>query len=271
MTPIVGARFITRMVWPESGVAEAMTLQALRDGLGRSGGDTAWLLVLPHACPLLDDLCDCLEASCRERAALYAALPRRRAFLAGRLLVRAIVGGPVTIATTGKPFVDGACGFNLSHAANCTALGLVQTGPVGADVESFVRLQTPRALIDVIAHPAEAALLHAAPEAALAALFLRCWTRKEALLKAIGCGLREEPARFDTRLHEPSPVVETALGCWRLHDVLLPALGAIAALAVSPRVRQLYLGSPHPLECPRRQYAPARTVSNSSPGAGPFP
>ena len=63
--------------------------------------------------------------------------------------------------------------------------------PVGVDVEG---VPDPGTVIEVAAqlHPRERAELAALPTADRPAAFARCWTRKEALLKATGVGLNEE-------------------------------------------------------------------------------
>jgi 4'-phosphopantetheinyl transferase len=67
--------------------------------------------------------------------------------------------------------------------------------------------------------------------------FYRCWTRKEAILKAEGVGLRRALDSFDVSLLADAPA--ELLGTreefsypWKLHD-LSPAAGTIAALATA--------------------------------------
>ncbi|MBT2393079.1 4'-phosphopantetheinyl transferase superfamily protein [Streptomyces sp. ISL-1] len=95
-------------------------------------------------------------------------------------------GGP-----HGRPVVPGdAVHFSLSHTSGLVMIALAGV-PVGVDVEG---VPDPGTVADVASqlHPRERKELAALPTAQLPAAFARCWTRKEALLKATGVGLNEE-------------------------------------------------------------------------------
>ena len=67
--------------------------------------------------------------------------------------------------------------------------------------------------------------------------FYRCWTRKEAILKAEGVGLHRALDSFDVALlpDEPAELLGTREPFsypWKLHDVS-PAPGTIGALATA--------------------------------------
>lgn len=103
---------------------------------------------------------------------------------------------PLCGGAHGRPAVAGATGerlhFSLSHAGDLVLLAFAPV-PVGADVESHpsaaTTAETARAL-----HPDERAELASLPAPQRPAAFARCWTRKEAYLKARGVGLGEDPA-----------------------------------------------------------------------------
>ncbi|WP_416957771.1 4'-phosphopantetheinyl transferase family protein [Streptomyces sp. Agncl-13] len=95
-------------------------------------------------------------------------------------------GGP-----HGRPAVAGPSGgtvhFSLSHSGGLALLGLAAR-PLGVDVE---RVPAPELVRDAARslHPVERAeLARTSPECRPVA-FARCWTRKEAYLKATGEGL----------------------------------------------------------------------------------
>lgn len=97
-------------------------------------------------------------------------------------------GGP-----HGRPAVPGdPVHFSLSHSGDLVMIALAEV-PVGADVEE---VPGPRTVADVAPalHPAERAELDALAPGERPAAFARCWTRKEAYLKATGAGLTEDPA-----------------------------------------------------------------------------
>jgi len=101
----------------------------------------------------------------------------------------------------GKPFLEGGPAFNLAHTGDHLVLALATEGEVGVDAEE------PRALPDLEAlarrvftstERDELGALPPGPERTGA--FLRGWTRKEALLKAMGVGLALSPRHFSVDL-----------------------------------------------------------------------
>ncbi len=97
-------------------------------------------------------------------------------------------GGP-----HGRPTVPGdAVHFSLSHSGDLVMTALADV-PVGVDVE---KIPGPHTVADVgpALHPDESAELDALAPAHRPAAFGRCWTRKEAYLKATGAGLTEDPS-----------------------------------------------------------------------------
>ncbi|MFG2780543.1 4'-phosphopantetheinyl transferase family protein [Streptomyces prunicolor] len=77
--------------------------------------------------------------------------------------------------------------FSLSRSGGPALLGLAAR-PLGVDVE---RVPEPRPARDAAwsLHPVERAELARAAPGSRAAAFARCWTRKEAYMKATGEGL----------------------------------------------------------------------------------
>jgi 4'-phosphopantetheinyl transferase len=84
-------------------------------------------------------------------------------------------------APHGKPVLPGGPGFSLTHAGDLVGVAVHPGGAVGLDVEQV------RALTDLAAMAAHACSpQETAPDADA---FFALWTRKEALLKAVGTGL----------------------------------------------------------------------------------
>jgi 4'-phosphopantetheinyl transferase len=102
----------------------------------------------------------------------------------------------------GKPVLRGApvVAFNLSHSAHLAVLATAPSGDIGVDIEQL----QPMADMDLLAAhhftAAEQAELAALPAAARTRAFLLGWTRKEACMKAAGCGLQVEPSAIETGL-----------------------------------------------------------------------
>ena len=129
----------------------------------------------------------------------------RRRFLTGRALARSVLGGylgcpptEISLAVTafGKPYLRREGGpdlrFNLSHSGNLVALAVSVRDEVGIDVEAEPPGNADELLPIVLSGP-ERRAYEELPEGLRAAAFLRCWTRKEALLKASGAGLSCDP------------------------------------------------------------------------------
>lgn len=102
----------------------------------------------------------------------------------------------------GKPVLRGApaVAFNLSHSAHLAVLATAPSGNIGVDIEQL----QPMVDMDLLAAhhftAAERAELAALPAAARTRAFLLGWTRKEACMKAAGCGLQVEPSAIETGL-----------------------------------------------------------------------
>jgi 4'-phosphopantetheinyl transferase len=147
---------------------------------------------------------------------------------------------PIERGAQGKPFAPALpdLHFNLSHAGADVLLALARCEPLGVDLERIDR----RVAIDAIAQrhfaSAEAAALAELAPARRREAFIDLWTRKEAVLKAIGAGLSYGLQRVEFEvgvdgaigaLHGPLAQGGAAVG-WQLHG-LAPAPGLVGALA----------------------------------------
>jgi phosphopantetheinyl transferase len=170
------------------------------------------------------------------RAARFRLSADRLAFSLGRMLARYLVFGDgrrpdMQIGLQGKPFLPDGIGFNLSHSGGYLALVLGAT--VGVDIESGPRDGRFHDLLPLVAHPAERDVLEAALPEAQRGLFLRCWTRKEAALKAWGIGLSDGLTALDTQLADPQPILDGTPPL-RLHDLSLPTEGGLVGAVAAP-------------------------------------
>lgn len=144
---------------------------------------------------------------------------------------------------SGKPHLEGrGPHFNLSHSAGLAALAVCRDHPIGIDIEKV------RAIDEAIAErffsTAENAALDAAGDDRQLAFF-RCWTRKEALVKALGCGLSLDTRSFSVATGRPAAAgarfaaagIESDEGedqAWALFD-LVPGQGFVGAIALKCR------------------------------------
>lgn len=98
----------------------------------------------------------------------------------------------------GKPGLarsDAPC-FNMSHSGGWALIAIGGTVPIGVDIEVPRPMDDLHALAERNFTPAECEALAASPGPRQLETFLRCWTRKEACLKALGSGLSVEPGVF---------------------------------------------------------------------------
>jgi 4'-phosphopantetheinyl transferase len=137
----------------------------------------------------------------------------------------------------GKPeLMDGdrLC-FSLSHSQSIAALAVTREGPVGMDVEDVRPIENEVAAAYFSA--AELSDLSGLQGDAWLLAFYRCWTRKEAVLKAEGVGLHRALNGFDVSLlpDAPAELLRSRVHFsypWKLYDTS-PASGTIGALATS--------------------------------------
>ena len=102
----------------------------------------------------------------------------------------------------GKPFAllggkSVRVSFNVSHSGEHGLIALTRQGRVGVDVEE---LNTPgglELLIDSVLSPGERACVSSGNQTERTRDFLRLWTIKEALIKALGMGLSLDMSAFE--------------------------------------------------------------------------
>lgn len=181
-----------------------------------------------------------LDAHERERAARMLDPLAGARFAAAHAALREILGARTGLAPEALRFVAGPQGkpalashpelpFNLSHADGWALVAVGERAPVGVDVERpRERLEAER-LAERFFTPREARLVAERPQA-----FLELWTRKEALVKAVGAGLSVPLDAFEVT----SDAVEYGGRTWSLTAVALPDpyVGALAAGAAEVEV-----------------------------------
>lgn len=161
------------------------------------------------------------------------------AFVVARAGLRKMLGRYLSTAASeieflygdaGKPelsgrLAGGELAFNLSHSGKWALCAVGRRGPLGVDVERLRPMRDADGVARRYFAAAEVAAWECLAEADKPAAFFRCWTRKEAYLKALGDGLRAPLDRFVVSLApgdppcliEPSPH-DTAAG-WSLADI----------------------------------------------------
>jgi 4'-phosphopantetheinyl transferase len=190
----------------------------------------------------------------RHRAQRFRFGNLRRSYILSRGGLRIVLAHYFGSSPTEIEFIDGPKGkpalrdssrirFNTSHSGEMALYALTVDCELGVDVEQIRTLDDPDSIASRFFSPDEASdLLSLNPEDRGAAFF-RCWTRKEAYVKAIGDGLTIPlngfqvsllpgvPARFIQLAGDPAIARE-----WTLDHLDLEP-GYIGALAYRDRRR----------------------------------
>ena len=193
-----------------------------------------------------------LSSEERDRAARFHFPRDRQYFVAARAILRRVLGGYVNVdpetlmfvySSKEKPALGGAHAdtglhFNISHSGDVALFACTLRRQVGVDVEQ-IRSQRDTAVIAArFFSPAEQEQLASIPQEERVEAFFRCWTRKEAYIKATGEGLSLPLREFDVSL---APRSQNALLAtrteaseakrWSLRDITVKP-GYAAALCV---------------------------------------
>jgi 4'-phosphopantetheinyl transferase len=147
----------------------------------------------------------------RERAARFRFPEHRAAFVAGRGVQRELLGrytdvepGAVAYRESahGKLALDGAAErtgvrFNLSNSGDLALLAVAVERELGVDLEQLRPMSDAMDVARRFFSAPENEVFTALDETVREAAFFRCWTRKEAYIKAVGEGLSMPLDRFD--------------------------------------------------------------------------
>lgn len=189
-----------------------------------------------------------LSADERAVAAAFDSPERRRSYIASRGLLRAILGHVAGVAPNelvfrygrrGKPELVGPPSdlqFNMSHAHDVMLLAVARGRRVGVDIEHIDEPGDVRRIAARFLSPRDRDAIERLPADRQRAAFLRCWTRKEAYMKARGDGISRPLDDFDVTLATDATHLNVHGGAdetqqWELADLPAPR-GFMAAIAV---------------------------------------
>lgn len=153
--------------------------------------------------------------------------------LLGHYLQMAPHEGQILRDTFGKPFVNEAnLQFNISHSGEVALYAFTKNKKVGIDVEKIRDDVDIQGLSHRYFTPRESELIASLPSDQRLNAFFKCWTQKEAYIKARGEGLRIPLKEFEVSiLPEESFGLQTTNSPWHF-EPLKPASGYSAALAI---------------------------------------
>ncbi|MFI1033764.1 4'-phosphopantetheinyl transferase family protein [Streptomyces sp. NPDC020951] len=122
-------------------------------------------------------------------------------------------GGPhgkVRLDARDSPGAPASYEFSVTHSGALVGVAVCRGGQgaqVGLDVEDADGFVDVENAARTALSGAELAALHALPPAERQPAFLRVWTRKEAVLKALGVGLRVPPSGLEVSAPDVPPAV----------------------------------------------------------------
>lgn len=189
----------------------------------------------------------------RAIAAGFDSPDRRRSYIAAHALLRSILGRMAGVAPNALVFRYGGRGkpelagppphnlqFNMSHSRDVVLVAVAHGRRVGVDIEHIDEPGDVRRIAARFLSPRDRDAIEQLPPDRQREGFLRCWTRKEAYMKARGDGISRPLDDFDVSLSPGAaraPRLTNVAGDpneaerWELADVPAPR-GFMAAIAV---------------------------------------
>jgi 4'-phosphopantetheinyl transferase len=179
-----------------------------------------WRIALDTPAHLLGPLHYTLSQEELDRAARFHFEHHRRRFIVAHAVLRSILGLylrclPADVSfchgDQGKPSLPeganaGDIRFNLSHSGEGALLGVTRGRDIGIDLEQVRPMPNLEELAGRFFAAGEVADLAAVAHSERCRAFFRCWTRKEAYIKALGLGLAFPLDRFRVSLKPGEPV-----------------------------------------------------------------
>ena len=186
----------------------------------------------------------------QRRAERFRFEPDRRRYIAARAALRILLGRYVdhpaeqivfSYSTAGKPFLqraDGASGphFNVSHSGEIALVAFCANAELGIDVERVRDIEDTESIVRRFFCAEEVEQWVELPAHLRQKAFYDCWTRKEAIVKALGGGLSVPLDAFQVSFSPTeAPRVrfrhQAHVTPWSIYDVS-PASDYSGALAI---------------------------------------
>jgi len=199
-----------------------------------------------------------LSAEERSRASRYHFPHDAQCFMRCRAALRALLGRYLALSPSelvfrsgrfGKPRLETPLHFNVSHSQDLALMAFTTVGPAGVDLEAVTHDLPAVDLATYFTDSESNLVCQADSHPDQIRTFLRLWTRKEAVLKAAGCGLSMPLHSIDVSAVDCVLEVVTDFGLtasFRVEDLSLPGgfVGAVAAPVESRLGDIRYFGRP---------------------------
>src|SRR5690348_1383971 len=175
--------------WPTTAQPPGLTTHAAH----------VWAVPLDVSQRTYDGLLATLALDEQARASAFHFDEPRRRYVVARGALRRLLSGylkvpPQEIALAAddnrKPhlaekYAASALHFNVSHSGEIAVIGFAHDCKIGVDIEQLRDVHQLEQIARRFFHPSETSDVLATPERSRNLAFLRCWTGKEAVLKAV--------------------------------------------------------------------------------------
>jgi 4'-phosphopantetheinyl transferase len=224
----------------------------------------AWRISLDQSSAFENELFEILAFDERERANRFHFARDRSHFIVARGFLRQLLGRYLRTSAReilfdysayGKPalagdYVGSGLRFNVSHSHGVALYALMCNCEIGVDVEHIRDDFNVEEIARRFFSRGEVEALVALPADEWIPAFFRCWTRKEAFIKATGKGLSQSLDEFDVTVApgEPAALLRLlgepdASSRWSLRDLELGSrFGAALAIERSAFALQCWQG-----------------------------
>ena len=222
-----------------------MQLSSSKEWQQLAGDIHVWHATLDREESALAQLADVLSPDEKARADRFRFAKDRNHFTVARGMLRELLGAYLQQAPAGLEFSYGQHGkpalagqnastglcFNLSHSFGMAVFAFARGRNLGIDVERVEPESTGEDIARRFFSLREVSDLRSLPPAARPEAFFRCWTRKEAYIKALGTGLHTPLDGFSVSLlpGQPAQFLGGVDPCWHM-SAFNPAEGYAAAV-----------------------------------------
>lgn len=218
-----------------------------------------WLISLVAPSAAGEHFVEILSNDEQERAARFKFDKHRGLYIAAHVAVRAILAKYLNAKPVDLQFVNGSNGkpslaaafagsgleFNLSHSHEMALLGVTRGHEIGVDIEWVKDDYGYDEVAERFFTAKEVAAMRALPTSLQRQAFFKCWTSKEAFLKAKGTGLSGKLDEVEIIFADDQQVrIQASVPGWTLTE-LTPENGYEAAVVIE--------GGSLPVNCYRWQ------------------
>ena len=221
----------------------------------RKGEVHVWQCSLEVSSSCFSELRTALSPTEAARAHSYHEQEERGRFTISRALLKKILAGYLNVdpyevqfaySDDGKPELSSSNSwlrFSKSSTHHVALFAVARDCDVGIDVERIGVDCGVESIADCVFTPEERFVLKSSPAAAKQEHFFSCWTRKEAIAKALGCGLSIPWQQFPVFLRPRVPAqslgarnTDMAVQEWSLIDLPMTDeyTGALAVRMTAP-------------------------------------